>query len=77
MEITNKTALVTGGTDGIGLEIARQLMAKGASGLYAAVAQTRWHRRARKVLRPFKLIFPPPLAARPLPLLWRIGPSIY
>ena len=30
MKITDKTALVTGGTDGIGLEIARQLMAKGA-----------------------------------------------
>lgn len=31
MEIAQKTALVTGGTDGIGLEIARQLKAKGAA----------------------------------------------
>jgi uncharacterized oxidoreductase len=31
MKITGKTALVTGGTDGIGLEMARQLMEKGAS----------------------------------------------
>ena len=31
MEVKGKTALVTGGTDGIGLEIARQLMAKGAA----------------------------------------------
>ncbi len=31
MDIAHKTAVVTGGTDGIGLEIARQLMAKGAS----------------------------------------------
>lgn len=31
MEISGKTALVTGGTDGIGLEIARQLKAKGAA----------------------------------------------
>ena len=31
MEIAGKTALVTGGTDGIGIEIARQLMARGAS----------------------------------------------
>ena len=31
MELKGKTALVTGGTDGIGLEIARQMMAKGAS----------------------------------------------
>jgi len=31
MKITGKTALVTGGTDGIGLEIARQLTTKGAS----------------------------------------------
>ena len=31
MKITGKTVLVTGGTDGIGLEIARQLTAKGAS----------------------------------------------
>ncbi len=30
MQITGKTALVTGGNDGIGLEIARQLKAKGA-----------------------------------------------
>jgi uncharacterized oxidoreductase len=30
MKITDKTALVTGGSDGIGLEIARQLLAKGA-----------------------------------------------
>jgi uncharacterized oxidoreductase len=30
MQITGKTALVTGGNDGIGLEIARQLRAKGA-----------------------------------------------
>ena len=31
MRIAGKTALVTGGTDGIGLEIARQLKAKGAN----------------------------------------------
>ncbi|NNM77921.1 SDR family NAD(P)-dependent oxidoreductase [Sphingomonas sp. ID1715] len=31
MRIAGKTALVTGGTDGIGLEIARQLNAKGAN----------------------------------------------
>ena len=31
MEIAGKTALVTGGTDGIGIEIARQLKARGAS----------------------------------------------
>ena len=31
MKVTGKTVLVTGGTDGIGLEIARQLLAKGAS----------------------------------------------
>jgi uncharacterized oxidoreductase len=31
MQIDGKTALVTGGTDGIGLEIARQLKAKGAT----------------------------------------------
>ena len=31
MRIAGKTALVTGGTDGIGLEIARQLQAKGAA----------------------------------------------
>ena len=30
MDINGKTALVTGGTEGIGLEIARQLLAKGA-----------------------------------------------
>lgn len=30
MDIAGKTALVTGGTDGIGLEVARQLRAKGA-----------------------------------------------
>jgi uncharacterized oxidoreductase len=31
MDIQGKTALVTGGTDGIGIEIARQLRAKGAT----------------------------------------------
>lgn len=31
MDVFGKTALVTGGTDGIGLEIARQLRAKGAA----------------------------------------------
>lgn len=31
MQVNGKTALVTGGTDGIGLEIARQLQAKGAN----------------------------------------------
>jgi uncharacterized oxidoreductase len=31
MKIAGKTALVTGGTDGIGLEVARQLKAKGAN----------------------------------------------
>ena len=36
MKITGKTALVTGGTDGIGLEMARQLMAKGASVIVCA-----------------------------------------
>jgi uncharacterized oxidoreductase len=36
MKLTGKTALVTGGTDGIGLEIARQLKAKGAVVIVAA-----------------------------------------
>jgi uncharacterized oxidoreductase len=36
MQIAGKTALVTGGTDGIGLEIARQLKAKGANVIVAA-----------------------------------------
>ena len=36
MQLTGKTALVTGGTDGIGLEIARQLKAKGATVIVAA-----------------------------------------
>nr|WP_315459095.1 SDR family NAD(P)-dependent oxidoreductase [uncultured Sphingorhabdus sp.] len=31
MDIRNKTALITGGTDGIGLELARQMIAKGAT----------------------------------------------
>ena len=31
MDIRNKTALITGGTDGIGLELARQMLAKGAT----------------------------------------------
>ena len=31
MQVSGKTILVTGGTDGIGLEIARQLLAKGAA----------------------------------------------
>ena len=35
MQISGKTALVTGGTDGIGLEIAKQLRAKGATVLVA------------------------------------------
>ena len=36
MELAGKTALVTGGTDGIGLEIARQIRAKGTSVIVAA-----------------------------------------
>jgi uncharacterized oxidoreductase len=36
MQLAGKTALVTGGTDGIGLEIARQLRAKGAAVIVAA-----------------------------------------
>ncbi len=36
MQLAGKTALVTGGTDGIGLEVARQLKAKGASVIVAA-----------------------------------------
>ena len=36
MQIAGKTALVTGGTDGIGLEVARQLKAKGATVIVAA-----------------------------------------
>jgi len=36
MQIAGKMALVTGGTDGIGLEIARQLKAKGAHVIVAA-----------------------------------------
>jgi uncharacterized oxidoreductase len=36
MQLAGKTALVTGGTDGIGLEIARQLKAKGATVIVAA-----------------------------------------
>jgi uncharacterized oxidoreductase len=35
MELNGKTALVTGGTDGIGAEIARQLKAKGANVIIA------------------------------------------
>lgn len=36
MEVSGKTALVTGGTDGIGIEIARHLKAKGARVIVAA-----------------------------------------
>jgi uncharacterized oxidoreductase len=36
MRLAGKTALVTGGTDGIGLEIARQLKAEGAAVIVAA-----------------------------------------
>lgn len=36
MQLAGKTALVTGGTDGIGLEIARQCKAKGATVIVAA-----------------------------------------
>lgn len=36
MDVSGKTALVTGGTDGIGIEIARQLKAKGAHVIVAA-----------------------------------------
>ncbi len=41
MEIAGKTALVTGGTDGIGLEIARQLKAGGASVIVCGRRQDR------------------------------------
>jgi uncharacterized oxidoreductase len=34
MQVEGKTALVTGGTDGIGLQIARQLSAKGAKAIF-------------------------------------------
>jgi uncharacterized oxidoreductase len=41
MQLKNKTALVTGGTDGIGLEISRQLMAKGATVIVCGRRQDR------------------------------------
>lgn len=40
MDVRGKTALVTGGTEGIGLEIARQLKAKGATVIVCGRRQT-------------------------------------
>jgi uncharacterized oxidoreductase len=52
MHLSGKTALVTGGTDGIGLEIARQLKAKGATVIVAARRADLLERAAVEGLEP-------------------------
>ena len=52
MDVRGKSALVTGGSDGIGLEIARQLKAKGATVIVAARRPDLLERAAGEGLEP-------------------------